>query len=324
MNSPLAAPFEAFEARIREVLRSKVEFIELIGEDLVAAGGKRLRPTVTFLAARALGSGVGHPGASDVDPREVDLAVAVELLHSASLLHDDLIDDAASRRGQEAAYRRYGNIVSVMSGDFMLSKLLLLLSDMPPGLTREFGATAALICEGEVLQFQAAAYGEYTLDHYLSIITGKTAALLRTAARAPALLTGAPQERCEALSTFGLEFGLAFQMQDDLLDLAADAGTLGKPVGGDLREGKATLPALHLLQGPHAEEVRDVLERRAAKEGDVERVRLLAQKSGAFDATRAEIRRRAELAIRALVALPPSPARSALEALAEGAAERVK
>lgn len=315
MKSPPTAPFGAFEARIREVLRSKVEFIELIGEDLVAAGGKRLRPSVTFLAARTLGS---------EDPREVDLAVAVELLHSASLLHDDLIDDADRRRGQEAAYRRYGNIVSVMSGDFMLSKLLLLLADMPPSLTREFGETAALICEGEVLQFQAAAYGEYTLDNYLSIITGKTAALLRTAARAPALLLGAPEERRGALSTFGLEFGLAFQMQDDLLDLAADAGTLGKPVGGDLREGKATLPVLHLLSGPHADEVRDVLERRAVRAGDVERVRDLAQKSGAFEATRAEIRRRAELAVHALRALPPSPARSALEELAEGAAERVR
>ena len=313
-NSP-AAPLEAFEARIREVLRSRVEFIELIGEDLVMAGGKRLRPAVTFLAARALGP---------EDPREVDLAVAVELLHSASLLHDDLIDDAASRRGQEAAYRRYGNIVSVMSGDFMLSKLLLLLADLPPSLTREFGETAAHICEGEVLQFQAAAYGEYTLDTYLNIITGKTAALLRTAARAPALLMGAPPEHYAALSAYGLEFGLAYQMQDDLLDLAADAETLGKPVGGDLREGKATLPTLYLLEGPHADEVRAVLERRAGRPGDVERVRALAQEQGAFEATRAEIRRRAELARAALRELPPSPARSALEELAETAAERVK
>lgn len=309
------APLPEFEARLREVLRSRVEFIELIGEDLVAAGGKRSRPAIVYLALRALG--VTHP-------QEHDLAVAVELLHSASLLHDDLLDDADTRRGRETAYRKYGNVVSVMSGDFMLSRLLVLLSGMPSRLTREFGETAARICEGEVLQFQVAAYGDYTLENYLDIIAGKTAVLLRTAARAPAMLVGASEAHEQALSEYGMEFGLAFQMQDDLLDLASDAATLGKPIGGDLREGKVTLPVLHLLEGPHASEVRAVLERRAAHEGDVERVRALALQEGAFDLTRREIQRRTEKAIAALRALPPSPARSALEDLAAGAAERVK
>lgn len=310
----MALPAE-FETRLREVLRSRVEFIELIGDDLVTAGGKRFRPAMVYLATRALGAS---------DPRETDLAVAVELLHSASLLHDDLLDDADTRRGRETAYRRYGNIVSVMSGDFMLSKLLLLLAGMPPSLTREFGETAALICEGEVLQFQVASYGDYTRENYLDVITGKTAALLRTAARAPALLVGAPEEQLAALGTFGLEFGLAFQMRDDLLDLASDAATLGKPIGGDLREGKVTLPTLDLLGGPHAAEVRAILERRAARDGDVARVRELAQSSGAFDRARAEIEARSCAAIDALRVLPVSPARHALEELAAAAVERVK
>ncbi|WP_110885582.1 polyprenyl synthetase family protein [Deinococcus yavapaiensis] len=308
-------PMDAFEARLREVLRSRVEFIELIGDDLVTAGGKRFRPHMVYLAMRALGR---------VDARETDLAVAVELLHSASLLHDDLIDDADTRRGKAAAYRRYGNVVSVMSGDFMLSRLLSLLAGMPSTLTREFGETASLVCEGEVLQFQVAAYGDYSYENYLDIITGKTAALLRTAARAPALLVDAPPEELAALSTYGLEFGLAFQMQDDLLDLASDVGTLGKPIGGDLREGKATLPILHLLESQHAREVRDILERRAGQEGDVERVRDLAVQSGAFERTREEILSRSRTAVGALHVLAPSPARLTLEDLAMNAAERVK
>ncbi|WP_041231036.1 polyprenyl synthetase family protein [Deinococcus peraridilitoris] len=309
------APLQEFESRLRQVLHSRVEFIELIGDNLVAAGGKRSRPALVYLALRALG--VEHP-------QEHDLAVAVELLHSASLLHDDLIDDADTRRGHETAYRKYGNVVSVMSGDFMLSRLLVLLSDMPQGLTREFGETAARICEGEVLQFQVAAYGDYSHQNYLDIIAGKTAVLLRTAARAPALLVGAPEAQFQALSEFGMEFGLAFQMQDDLLDLAADPNTLGKPIGGDLAEGKVTLPVLYLLQGPHGDEVRTIVERRAARPCDIERVRELALQEEAFERTRQEIRRRTLLAIQALRALPPSPARHALEEMAVGAADRVK
>jgi len=310
----LTLPGAAFEARLREVLRSRVAFIELIGDDLVAAGGKRARPGVTFLAAQALGADAEGPEWSAVR----DLAVCVELLHSASLLHDDLIDDADTRRGQQAAFRRFGNVVSVMSGDFMLARLLTLLAGMPHGeeLTRAFGETATRICEGEVLQFQVAAYAEYSLDTYLDVIHGKTAALVELAASAPAQLLGAPGAQRAALATFGREYGLAFQMQDDLLDLVGDEAALGKPVGGDLREGKATFPVLDLLGSPHGPEVRAVLERRAAGPGDVARVRDLALAGGAADRTRSEIRRRAGLAVQALAALPASGAREALADLA--------
>ena len=311
----VALPDAAFEDRLREVLRSRVEFIELIGEDLVAAGGKRTRPMIAFLAAQVLGTSPARVGWKNV----VDLGVCVELLHSASLLHDDLIDDSDTRRGHVTAFRRFGNVVSVMSGDFMLSRLLMLLAQMPgsAALTHAFGQTASVICEGEVLQFQVAAYQEYTLANYLNVIHGKTAALTELAAMSPALLLGAPEDVREALAAFGLEYGMAFQMQDDLLDLLGEEAVIGKPVGGDLREGKATLPLLYLLEGPHGEEVRDVLERRAAQEGDVERVRALALESGVLERTREEIRRRAGLAAQALEALPRSEARDALAALAE-------
>ena len=310
-------PLDAFEARLREVLRSRVEFIELIGEDLASAGGKRMRPSLVYLSMRALGG---------QDSQSHDLAVAVELLHSASLLHDDLLDNADTRRGRETAFRRFGNVVSVMSGDYMLSKLLVLLSALPEaaGLTRAFGETAAAICEGEVFQFQVAAYGEYSLGNYFDIIRGKTGVLIELAVTAPALVLGVPEAQREALRQFGREYGLAFQMQDDLLDLASDEATLGKPVGGDLREGKATYPVLLLLQGPDGDEVRGILERRAAEPGDVDRVRELAERDGAFSATAAEIERRSRLAIQALSALPASPARERLESLAVLETQRVK
>ncbi|WP_425147125.1 polyprenyl synthetase family protein [Deinococcus sp.] len=320
--SSLTLPLDIFEVRLREVLRSKVEFIELIGEDLASAGGKRLRPSLVYLARRALGELV--PGGAAREAQEHDLAVCVELLHSASLLHDDLLDNADTRRGRETAFRRFGNVVSVMSGDYMLSKLLVLLSGMPQSLTRAFGETAAAICEGEVLQFQVAAYGDYSHASYLEIIRGKTGALIELSATAPALLLHAPAEAFGALQSYGREYGLAFQMQDDLLDLASDEATLGKPIGGDLREGKATYPVLLLLDGPQGGEVREILTRRAAHSGDVERVRALAQEQGAFDATRAEIERRSRMAVSALDALPAGPARDRLAALASLEAERVK
>lgn len=316
----LAVPDAAFEAQLREVLRSDVEFIAIIGEDLAAAGGKRVRPLVTLLAAQSLGTLPDSPHWHDV----LRLSVCVELLHSASLLHDDLIDDSDKRRGQETAFRRFGNVVSVMSGDFMLARLLGELSTMPrsPALTREFGRAASVICEGEVLQFQVASYADYSFENYLQVIHGKTAALLELAAQAPALLLGAGEVEREALRVFGHEYGMAFQMQDDLLDLFGTEAQIGKPVGGDLHEGKATYPTLLLLGGPHDAEVREILERRAAQSGDVERVLTLARQERADEQTREEIRRRAAAAIRALDVLPPSPARRALEALAQREIQR--
>ncbi len=311
----LNVPDTAFEARLRGALQSQVEFIELITDDLVSAGGKRIRPLISYLAAQVLGATPNLPSWTHV----LDLAVCVELLHSASLLHDDLIDDAETRRGHQAAFKRFGNVVSVMSGDFMLARLLILLSGMPQGslLTREFGQTASIICEGEVLQFQTAAYQDYALAHYLKIIYGKTAVLTELAASTPALMLGGNTEQHAALQTFGREFGMAFQMQDDLLDLTSDSATLGKPSGSDLREGKATMPVLLLLEGPNASEVRAIVQRSAEQEGDLARILELAQQEGVIERTREDIRSRAAKAVAALQIFSPSAAREALEQLAQ-------
>jgi len=303
-----------FERRLRSLLQSDVEFIQLIEDDLVTAGGKRIRPRLALLASRALG-GVPH---------EMELALAVELLHSATLLHDDLVDDAETRRGREAAFRKYGNAVSVLSGDYLLSRVLFLLAETGRiELVHLFAEAARQLAEGEVLQFQAAAYQEYSEAQYLRIIESKTAALMRAATEGAALLAEAPEPMRAALADFGREYGLAFQMRDDYLDLMGSADLLGKPVGGDVREGKVTLITLWLLR-EEPDGVGDVLLRRGAGEGDVDYLRELAQRTGVAARVVEAIGKRVQAAVKALAALPPSEARTSLEGLALAELERLQ
>jgi len=314
-----ATPFlKRFDRALRSLLRSDVEFIQLIEDDLVYAGGKRVRPRLAYLASRAL--------VEDGVPHEMKLAMAVELLHSATLLHDDLVDNAETRRGREAAYRKYGNAVSVLSGDYLLSRLLFLLAEtgrMP--LVHLFAEVARQLAEAEVLQFQVAALEEHRLDRYFRIIRGKTAALMQAATEGAAILADLPEDHPHrrALATFGEAYGLAFQMRDDYLDLMGDPDRLGKPVGGDVREGKLTLLLLRMLERAPAE-VRPLLARRAGEAGDVERLRALARSTGAAEATVAAIAREVERAEAALADLPPSPAREELRSLARAELGRVR
>lgn len=301
-----------FESVLSELLRSEVLFVELIHQDLVAAGGKRIRPRLVFLSSRAIGGA----------PFEMELALAVELLHSATLLHDDLIDEAETRRGKEAAFRKYGNAVSVLSGDFLLSRLLHVIAKTGRlELVEMFAETARILSEGEVLQFQVAALEEHSLENYEKIITAKTAVLMRLACEGVAVLKGVDGEVREALGRFGLRYGQAFQMRDDYLDLMGDPKALGKPIGGDVREGKFTLLTLKLLERL-PEEVGPILKRRAQGAQDLERLRVLARETGVAHEVEAAIRKRVEEAVEALSLLPDTPYRRALEALAR--AEEVR
>jgi octaprenyl-diphosphate synthase len=298
----LTSDLQAFEHALAEQLRSSVEFIEAIGDDLATAGGKRLRPSLSFLA--------GHLLASPAEAT-MQVALAVELLHSASLLHDDLIDDADTRRGKEAAFKRYGNIVSVMAGDYMLARVLGILADANhPEFTRLMSETAAKICEGEVLQFQTATLETFSVSNYFRIIEGKTAVLLAAALEGVALLSHA-------------SYGRAFQMQDDYLDLLGDEATLGKPIGGDLREGKATYPVLMLFEAGD-DDARAIVRRHAKKDGDVAQMIELVKMTGADEATRERIRQEARSAVSALSVFEDSPAKAHLIALAERELERLR
>lgn len=311
----IRADLDDFETQLGNELRSSVAFIGAIGEDLVEAGGKRLRPSLAFLAGRLLGAS---------REQALQVALAVELLHSASLLHDDLIDDANTRRGVDAAFRRYGNVVSVMSGDFMLARVLgILARSRSPEFTMLMSETAARICEAEVLQFQMATLETYSLDNYFTIIDGKTAALLAAALEGVALLTGAPEDERRALRAFGMHYGRAFQLQDDYLDLLGDAAALGKPVGGDLREGKATFAVLELLAAG-VDEARVILRRHASLADDLMRMRALVTKQGADRRARLEIEREATAAVGCLECFPEGEAKAVLVALAEQELARVR
>ncbi|RIH90075.1 All-trans-nonaprenyl-diphosphate synthase (geranyl-diphosphate specific) [Calidithermus terrae] len=312
-TTSLELPLEAFEERLREVIRSDVEFIRLIEEDLVTAGGKRVRPQLVFLASGALGGA----------PHALDMALVVELLHSATLLHDDLVDDAETRRGQVAAFRKYGNAVSVLSGDYLLARLMHLLAEMGRmELVAMVAQTARELSEGEVLQFQVAALADYSLEAYERIITGKTGSVTRLCCEGPAVLAGVPAAQREALAQFGLLYGQAFQMRDDYLDLMGSVEVLGKPVGGDVREGKLTRVTLRLLE-EFPQEAGEILRRKGEGFGDLERLRSLAVQAGIDREVVQAIQARVEAAVEHLQALPPSPYRDALEALARKESSRL-
>jgi len=305
---------DAFELRLREVVRSEVKFVQLIEEDLVTAGGKRIRPRLVFLSSNALG-GVPHA---------MELALAVELLHSASLLHDDLVDDAETRRGKEAAFRKYGNAVSVLSGDYLLSRLMALLAQIGSmQLVAMFAETARQLSEAEVLQFQVAALHDYSLENYERIIYGKTASVMQVACEGVAVLGDAPPVQREALARFGSLYGQAFQMRDDYLDLMGTDELLGKPVGGDVREGKVTRITLRLLEA-YPDEVGAIFKRRGSQPGDIDRLRELAVRSGADLEVTQAIALRVEQAVAALQPLPHSTYRDELEALARRELVRIQ
>ena len=319
MSNPLANPLiardlEQFEERLALELRSSVEFIEAIGDDLVTAGGKRLRPSLAFYTSKLLGSD---------SEQAMQVALAVELLHSASLLHDDLIDDADTRRGHEAAFRRYGNVVSVMSGDYMLARVLgILARSGSSAFTQLMSDTAAQICEGEVLQFQMATLETYSFENYIKVIEGKTAVLFAAALEGVAILHDLSLAKREALRRFGMSYGRAFQMRDDYLDLMGEASQLGKPVGGDLREGKATYPILVLFDAD-VNEAYEIVKRHARAESDIEQMIMLIKRYGADKETRSQIAAEVDQALKSLDVFEDSLAKTHLMALAKQELKRI-
>ena len=316
MDGIKGALLEEFEEALAEELRSDVGFIQAIGDDLVSAGGKRLRPTLALLTGRL----------TDCDPEKaITAALAVELLHSASLLHDDLIDDAATRRGAQSAFLRYGNVVSVMSGDFMLARVLgLLARSGSEEFIRLMAHAAAALCEGEVLQFQTATLQDWSFAGYRRIIEGKTAELMAAATEGVGLLAGVDSEQRGALRRFAMAYGRAFQLRDDYLDLLGDPAQLGKPIGGDLREGKATYPVLLVVLEEGNEEARTILMRHGGSDGDVERMIALVREHDADERTRQLIAEETDDALAELSVFPESAARRALAGLVEHERTRLR
>jgi octaprenyl-diphosphate synthase len=311
----VAAEMAEVNALIRARLDSDVALIRQISEHIVAAGGKRLRPMLAVIAARALGYG-GHA--------HRQLAAIVEFIHTSTLLHDDVVDESDMRRGRKTANALWGNAPSVLVGDFLYSRsfqLMVELDSMP--VMRVLADTTNRIAEGEVLQLLHIGNPDTTEADYLRVIECKTAVLFAAATRLGGVLAGATPAQEQALADYGLHLGLAFQLADDVLDYTADAATLGKNLGDDLAEGKATLPLIHAL-AQASEPARARLAAIVA-EGRLEALHEVQQAirdSGGLDASVRLARQHADRAAAALEALPPGEWRDALQALARYAVDR--
>ena len=233
-------------AVILENMQSGVALIPQLAGHIIAAGGKRLRPMLTLAAAKLC----GYPG-----KQHVDLAAVVELIHTATLLHDDVVDESDLRRGLPTANAVWSNKASVLVGDFLFSRSFqLMVSTGSLEVLRILSNAAATIAEGEVLQLTTANDPETSEEDYLEVVRGKTAALFAAATRVGAVVADRPNDEAEALDRYGLHLGIAFQLVDDVLDYSARQATLGKTIGDDFREGKVTLPAILAYRRGSAEE----------------------------------------------------------------------
>lgn len=308
--------FAAVNALIPSRLTSDVELVKRIGHYIVESGGKRLRPLVVLLAANAC-------GARDVEAR-AKLAAVIEFLHTATLLHDDVVDHSGLRRGRATANELWGNAPSVLVGDFLYSRafqMMVELGDME--IMRILAGATNVIAEGEVMQLSGV--GDLTMSeaHYMEVIRCKTAMLFEAAAHTGALLAGASPERSGALRDYGRELGLAFQLVDDALDYQGDTELMGKNVGDDLAEGKLTLPLIHTLRHGSADAVRTVRDAVNARDGSrFEEVCAAVREAGGLEITLEHARGCIERATRRLDALPTGACREALADLARFAIER--
>ncbi|UZD55456.1 octaprenyl diphosphate synthase [Caldimonas aquatica] len=290
---------------IRERLASEVVLINQISHYIVSAGGKRIRPMLVLLFSRALG----------FEGREQhELAAVVEFIHTATLLHDDVVDESDLRRGRQTANALFGNAASVLVGDFLYSRAFQMMVSVDRMRVLQVLADATnTIAEGEVLQLMNMHDPDIDIPAYLKVIRYKTAKLFEASAQLGAVLAGAPSEVEERCAEYGRSLGTAFQLIDDLLDYEGNTAELGKNVGDDLREGKPTMPLLVAMQRGDDDERRFV--REAIEQGSVERLPQIIEivrKTGALEATREAARVEADRARRALEVLPLSPYREAL------------
>jgi len=306
VEEDLARVEEIFEAQFR----SDVGLVGEIGRYIRGGGGKRIRPALLLLACRLC----GYRG-----DRAITLASVVEFIHTATLLHDDIIDEATVRRGKRSVNSRWGNDITVLLGDFLYTKSMsMALSQDNLPILRLLSDVTLRMIEGELLEIERNGDLRMTEAQHLDIIRRKTADLFSACMSIGAILGDVGEEKRSALTSYGLNLGICFQMVDDLLDFTADEKVLGKPVNNDLREGKLTLPAIFLLRkaGPAgAQTVSHVLADRGFERVSREDLLRLAREHGALDEARALAQRYAEAARRDLAVFDRSPYREALEVL---------
>src|SRR5512139_411552 len=300
---------------IRTRLHSEVALVSQVGEYIINSGGKRLRPALVVLSAQALGySGRHHH----------DLAAVVEFIHTATLLHDDVVDGSDMRRGQATASALFGNSASVLVGDFLYSRAFQMMVEVGDMRVMQTLADATnVIAEGEVLQLLNCNDASLDATNYLRVIHCKTAKLFEAAMRLGAILSRADQATEQAAALYGMHLGTAFQLIDDVLDYSGNAEEIGKSLGDDLAEGKPTLPLIYAMQ--HGTPAQAAVVREAIEQGDLARfaeVLQVVQQTGALDYTRQQAQREADAACAALAVLADSQYRQSLLELAQFAANR--
>ncbi len=306
----------AVDDLIRRRLQSDVVLINQLGHYIINSGGKRLRPLLVLLAARAL----GYPG-----PHHHQLAAIVEFIHTATLLHDDVVDASELRRGRETANAVWGNEASVLVGDFLYSRAFEMMVEVDSMRVMQILAEATnTIAEGEVLQLLNCHEPDTSEQQYLEVILRKTAKLFEAASQLGAVLAGADAATEQTLAAYGVHLGTAFQLIDDALDYSGDQATIGKQLGDDLAEGKPTLPLIHVMREGSPEQVETV--REAIREGGRELIDAVTDaiaSTGAIAYTSRLAKDEALQARAALDALPASAYRDALTGLADYAVSRV-
>ncbi len=311
----IANDMKAVNEVILRRLRSDVALINQIGAYIVNSGGKRLRPMIVLLSARASGYRGTH---------HIDLAAIIEFIHTATLLHDDVIDDSTMRRNQETVNAVWGNEASVLVGDFLYSRSFEMMVDVDSMRVMEILSHATnRIAEGEVLQLLNCNNPDTTEEQYMEVIDRKTATLFQAGARLGAVLAGASPEQERAMADYGLKLGTAFQLVDDALDYNSSNEDIGKNIGDDLSEGKPTLPLIYAIRNGSPEQ-REKL-RAAIENGGLEHIEIVMEaieSTDAIDYTAALAQREAEKAKAALAGFPDSPQRDALRGLADFSVNR--
>ena len=307
---PIRADLELVDREFGRQVESQVELIPTIGRYIQSSGGKRVRPAVLLMASR-LGGYTGD--------RAVVFAAAIEFIHTATLVHDDIIDESELRRGRLAVHARWGNDVTVLLGDYLYIKsMALALTHDTLDIVRVLCDVTLKMIEGEIFQLTKNGDAAITEDEHFDIIRRKTAFLFGGSAQIGGMLGRVNKEQEQALQQYGFSLGIAFQVVDDLLDFTGDLAALGKPVGADLLEGKMTLPLIHLLQQPGhraGEIVRDIIEKRAATNEQWDEILALLHEHRSIDYASRRAVEFAERAKKQLAIFPPSSERDALMAL---------
>ena len=303
------------EVALRRAVTSDYPFITEASSHLVSAGGKRFRPLLALVAAQ-----YGDAGA----PGNVPGAVVAELTHLATLYHDDVMDEAPLRRGAPSANARWDNTVAILTGDFLFARAADIAADLGTDIVRLQARTFERLCVGQIRETVGPSEGEDPVVHHLEVLSGKTGSLIAAAGRMGAMTSGAPQSVADAISAYGEKFGVAFQLSDDLLDIASETEESGKTPGTDLREGIRTLPVLLALRGtdPEGARLRDLLAGPLADDGLHAEALALLRSSPAMTEARAELVRWTEAARGELAVLPAGPVTDALSMMCDVVVDR--